>query len=325
MKRIVLVLGAGASNAFNSKMELGSDLTEGICSRVFREPAPYLSKVLLAAGYDPIILDSYREDLTEYIRKKRDAKKSYSIDDFMEQYEHKQSYLDITKMMILLHVLGYEGPCLSDATFLKDTWLTELDKYLSAHHILSNENHKLEFNIVTFNYDRLVEEFLFRKNGHLVEDFCDKHVHHVYGKVSHLPWQNKVLKRFFDKNELAPYIHFGHPNYDYKNVQLYSTGINLIYERSQITNVLFKCAISNADTVLFMGFGFDEKNLEVLGITSMKTETLKGKKWIAHVYGCHNPHIENLRQTMFHGLLQTVYKRDCTEFIQQELGREFIS
>lgn len=325
MKRIVLVLGAGASHDFNRSMYLGTDLAKEIRNRVFAEEGEkYLSDVLRAAEFEPRDLQIYKRDLSNYIKQQQEAGNAFSVDDFMERYAQNPEYLKISKMMILLHVLGFEGPCQNEATFLKQTWLTELDNYLQYHHQYKG-NERMKLDIVTFNYDRLLEEFIFRRNGSVVEDFCEHNIRHVYGKVSHLPWQNKLLRKLIDRRELAPFIHFGHPNYDNKSVELYNTGIDLIYERKEIKDTSFKYHILNADTVLFMGFGFDERNLQVLGIQDMKPECLKVKKWIAHVHGCHNAHVENLKCGLFQHRMETVYGLTCTEFIRQKLGEEFNS
>jgi hypothetical protein len=179
--------------------------------------------------------------------------------------------------MIALHVLGYEQQCEKNASFKKKSWLTKLAKFIKQHYLYSpvSSASKLNFKIITFNYDRLIEEFLFREFGQQIETFVNENIIHVYNKISFLPWQHQKLKEIADENKTRmkngkepkplPFIHFGHPNYDGHRIKERKEDIFLIYdERNKINNEINEI-IQHAEQIYFMGFGYHEENMKVLG------------------------------------------------------------
>lgn len=318
-KNIVLVIGAGASYDFNNKMGLGTHLIEEIRKRVFEKDEAYLSKVLTNSGINPSKLKCFQDLLNSFIKSEKENNRIPTIDAFINSVKDNQQLVDIGKIMIQFHVLGYEQECEKDATFeTGSTWLHKLSNLIFEHDILETDTSRVNLNIVTFNYDRLLEEYLFRKFGQKAELFCNENVSHVYGKLSHLPWQHKILKDYADKGQVMPFIHFAHPNYDETRISERKLSINLIYENERANTDKAKYQICKADEILFMGFGFDKTNLTAIGITQMKESTKSMKRWIALFHNTQNNSCE-VNKSNFNEKLEIVKDCTCQDFIVNNL------
>jgi len=181
----VLVVGAGGSQdyGFPSGTELVRIIVEGIrIDDQGREPNPSteLSRHLLDAGLRPRELNRFRDSLSR--------SQLYSVDAFLEQHEES---VEVGKVAIAA-VLGpiEDGRKL----FFKGGWyrylLNQLVSNLSA-------GAKQPLTIVTYNYDRSLEHYLYTA---LTETFgtgedrmneirSNLSVIHVHGSLGALPWQ----------------------------------------------------------------------------------------------------------------------------------------
>lgn len=112
--------------------------------------------------------------------------------------------------------------------------------------------------IISFNYDRSLEHYLYWALKDLgfadevvIEAMSSLEVLHPYGTLGYLPWQGN------------PAVSFGAPNIDlaknYGSIRTYSEQLE---DKSQVLKI--SNAISNAETVLFLGFGFHKQNVELL-------------------------------------------------------------
>jgi hypothetical protein len=109
-------------------------------------------------------------------------------------------------------------------------------------------------NVITFNYDRLLEEIIYKrilimyKDKELAETFVEKlNIHHVYGKVGDLRFDNLV-------NEKAEDLFIAS-----KNIQTIGSERNVKYSNNQLMDLIFR-----NHSIYFLGFGFDQQNMNLL-------------------------------------------------------------
>jgi hypothetical protein len=117
------------------------------------------------------------------------------------------------------------------------------------------------FGFVTFNYDRLIEasmQFAIRTmlgaSSDLEEDRLPT-VHHVYGRLA------GDLQKLAEEADRSPSA---------GEVQQMASGIRLMGERSEgVAGPELEAArqvVKSAKSLVFLGFGFDRTNMEILGI-----------------------------------------------------------
>jgi len=255
----VLVVGAGGSQdyGFPSGTELVRIIVEGIrIDDQGREPNPSteLSRHLLDAGLRPRELNRFRDSLSR--------SQLYSVDAFLEQHEES---VEVGKVAIAA-VLGpiEDGRKL----FFKGGWyrylLNQLVSNLSA-------GAKQPLTIVTYNYDRSLEHYLYTA---LTETFgtgedrmneirSNLSVIHVHGSLGALPWQtgeNPEGRRPYGESIGGP------------TIKAAAANITIIHE-SQDGSPPYQQArdrLAGAKRVCFLGFGYHRINVRRLAVGSWK-------------------------------------------------------
>ena len=276
----MLVVGAGASHDFEPEMGTGQLLLENILSRVneVKETA-YLTNILdglkekFKINITPFQRKAFFEKLSEYQQSKSVR---YSIDDFLNTNLGQDGFWEIGTFSIAFHVLGYEEACLRKASFSVNSWLEELNEFIIQHRLNTWNDRLIDLKIVTLNYDRLLEEFLYRKHGQAISEFINKSIIHIYNKISPLPWQQNEMKN----NQ--GFLMFGHPNNDEQRILDNKDNILLMFEQRMEKNLNLeptKAAISSANSILFLGYGYDTYNNKNLGLTK-----LNGKRIFANYF-----------------------------------------
>ena len=119
---------------------------------------------------------------------------------------------------------------------------------------------------MTFNYDRSLEYYLqnslrhsFRNSTIGIEKFPDLisfPIHHVYGVMSQLSWQDKRGSEY--RSEIG-----------YEELQRLQSNIKVIHERTGHDIEVIKDLISRAKRVFFLGFGYAQENLDVLDLPNV--------------------------------------------------------
>lgn len=278
-KRIVLIVGAGASTALHPAFALGKGLLKDISERVTdkTEPSsPYLSKLLDKLGYDSSLRNNFASHLDEYMC----TSESQSIDGFIDEIssypefaEVKERFVQIAKFAIMFHILGYEGE-LKKATangLPSDAWIHELAKFIDEKVTLETSSGGYDLKIITFNYDRNIEHFLynhdrFKNKKRNIKEYLENSLMHIYGKIGNLNWQStQDYFEFGEENDRAKKIHDG------KNA------INLMYiERSKQTENVHQALqwIHDPNTTKIVGtfgFSFDLINYRLLSLQTLET------------------------------------------------------
>ena len=181
--------------------------------------------------------------------------------------------------------------------------------------------------VVTFNYDRCIEHFLYhalQQHYSVQQDVAadvisNLPIIHVYGKVGMLPWQG-----------LPEVVPFG--GYDRGSsaisIRRLSEGISTYTEQIEDTDLLnaINAEMDRAETVVFLGFSFFPENIQLL-MPPVRRKRL-AKRIVGTTYGLSESAVGVVGQSipkLFPGLqhenIQVNSNLKCGNFLQ-EFGRE---
>ena len=254
----VLVLGAGASHPYG--FPVGSALKSRIIKAIRRREPSFYPLVLGADNYSTNELDSLADDLY--------YSSAQSIDAFLA---NRPKYRNIGKAAIACALIPFEmeetlyekqGEILSAG----NSWYAYLFSKLTSG-ASEDEFSENQLSVVTFNYDRSLEYFLFRsllsaypiteeKSADLVKSIP---IIHVHGKLGDLPYLG-------DKDEdIRPYTHELRNSRD---VKLGASKIKIIYEDMSESEEFSEAnrILSSAEYICFLGFGYHPDNLQRLNL-----------------------------------------------------------
>ena len=249
----VFILGAGASMPYGYPS--GQGLVDKIQSNLSEEGGN---------SYKKLIEKFKREDI-EKLRYALFYSGKSSVDAFLE---HRTEFKDIGKLSMALELIPHEIPqkLFNNAS---GKWYTYFYNRLNTSF---EDFHKNKFSVITFNYDRSFEQFLFMaiKNsyGKSDEECAEKikkiPIIHVHGKLGNLPWEGGKTREYH-----------GNLNVDLSES---SEGIRIIHDAGD-DDVEFEKArkeLDKAENIYFLGFGYNATNLRRLDITSYLDKTIKG-------------------------------------------------
>jgi NAD-dependent SIR2 family protein deacetylase len=272
----VLVLGAGASMpyGFPSGKTLKSEIYTTLNNR---------SNMTLNELTTPDVLRSFIDRL-KYSPEE-------SIDAFLE-HETDGKIIEFGKMAIAATLLPYE-----QEETLFNNFLTNEEKeenfnwyqYLWNQINTSFDDFEKNLSIITFNYDRSLEYFLYtalkyKYPGKNIDDYKNKlndiPIIHVYGKLGNLPWESA------EDEKSVPY------NYDWKKtdndfdtmyekkclIQNASKQIEIVHENKEISErERIKELLNSKERIYFLGFGYHPINLSrLLGNLQRKSCQIRG-------------------------------------------------
>ncbi len=119
-----------------------------------------------------------------------------------------------------------------------------------------------EVSIITFNYDRSLEHYLYTSATHsfqelnqaaIIQELKKIKIHHVYGKAAPLDWENP-----------AQHIAF-RTSLENIDIRMFTDEIDVIYsERNKKVIQEAKSSIEQAENIFFLGFGFRDENMRLL-------------------------------------------------------------
>ncbi len=297
----VLILGAGASIPFG--FPTGRELLKKVC-------------LILRGGngeFDILKNHGYDED---YIREFGDtlAKSGQtSVDAFLQ---HGNQFIDVGKEAIAAALLPHEQTVmLFDVPRNKyiPNWYELLFSELNTSF---EEFDKNKLSIVTFNYDRSIEHYLFtafKNTHHKSDEECAQKIEtinivHLYGKFGDLPWQNTGFSKL-------PYQAYS----DQKNYGLMvkrgGENIRIIHELTDVKNdPNFHKAhelLNKAARIYFLGFGFNELNVKrLLPEYVLKRPILRGTGFDL------SPHQRRKINSLgLHGISDYIHKKDENDVI----------
>lgn len=241
--KITLVLGAGAS--CHCGFPLGYELKRDILS--MQDGRNFLA-ISCGIQRHPLFL----EFVAAFAKSHLD-----SIDDFLGK---NMRYAEIGRMTIAAILMNYEN---TRADSLRDgnnqSWYGHLWNHLAAGNSLEELNFG-KLAIVTFNYDRSLEAFLLRaiegsyglSEEKAAEKLEELNIVHVYGDIGELSRGDR-------------YRPYGSPVTD-ELVLKASKWLKVIPEArdDDPAFVIARERLTGADSICFLGFGFDRLNLKRL-------------------------------------------------------------
>ena len=254
----VLVLGAGASAPY--KFPLGEDLKLKIIEAAESPTAPLYRRL---HGCFP----TRSQELKEFGRELRMSGLD-SIDAFLENRQEPE-YVEFGKVAIALVLMSQES---EDALFprkqFSESWYGYLFQRINppAGHIRGFANNDLA--IVTFNYDRSLEHYLYRavESNHRSTSKLEERIEvlnalpiiHVHGQIGLLPWQRGANQR----ERVRSYESDIKP----AGIRVASAGINIPHEASGDDGGFERArdCLRGAKQVCFLGFGYHDENLKNL-------------------------------------------------------------
>jgi len=259
----VLVLGAGASKPFG--FPSGTTLKNEIYTTLKNRSNEVLNELAF-----PEVLRSFIDRL-KYSPEE-------SIDAFLE-HETDGKIVEFGKMAIAAILLPYE----QEETLFNNFLTTEEREenynwyqYLWNQMNTSFDDFEKNLSIITFNYDRSLEYYLFTAMKHKFpgrknDDYKNKlnaiPVIHIYGKLGYLPWESpedeKPIPYNYDWNKTDDDIH---ALYEKKClIQNASKQIKIVHEDKEINEPeKIREILSSKERIYFLGFGYHPINLNRL-------------------------------------------------------------
>lgn len=296
-RKTVFVLGAGASEEFgfplggqlvpaieqavDIRYEMGSQLVSGDPKIAYALKKKFIGPDGDAKPYNDVLHICKR-------LKQGLAQGPTSIDTYLDAHSQDTNMIYVGKLAIARLILAAEAHSLlreADGTDIniqsvKDTWLPKLRELLFAGTKKERASECLRNAVfISFNYDRCLEHFLyysFRKYMHLddaqaADCMRELKLFFPYGSVASLPWQSwkksDDLKLGFGADPVDSLLHSSS-----NRIRLFTERVN---DTAQMTEI--HRALSEAEQVVFLGFGFHQQNMELL--------TIKQRAMTAHVFG----------------------------------------
>ena len=255
--RIVLILGAGASAPYGFPTGIG--LIEQICKE-FPHHAQGMGKRVPFAERRREAAEEFTETLARSGRR--------SIDLFLQ---HNPRYRNIGKLAIARALLPKEsekGLFSVDAISRTDHWYARLLNMLARGD--PERFPQVSLAIITYNYDRSLEHFFMEGMKSSYEGLDQASaaallhampIVHLHGQLGLLPWQAGD----------GPRVGYGgSPQPSGVVATEAAQHIKIIYEDIAETPELRQAheLLAGAETVIFLGFGYDPVNLERLKLQS---------------------------------------------------------
>lgn len=256
-RKTVLVLGAGASHPYG--FPLGTGLAQRIRLNLQSQATPYFEQIrkLCELPDNPTPSDFYAPHVAAFAAH-FDASDVRSIDRFLL---HNDQYATVAKAAIAQVLLSCEEAH-QLINVRQDHWYQYLADQMEAPF---DELARNQVSVISFNYDRSLEEYLYRR-------WCNTHprhqpkvaslvnglsILHVHGHLGPLEWQP-------DAEHARPY----RSTFENSELLRASRHIRTIYEARAETFETAKQMLLAAERIIFLGFAYDAANLSSLGVAS---------------------------------------------------------
>lgn len=247
-KKTVLIIGAGASKPYG--YPTGLELKYAILT--YLESAESREQLLNIFGFENIFVAEFLEAFRLSGRN--------SIDQFLE---FRPEYMEIGKAVITMVLKEHED---LKSLFNSEDWYSIL--YNNALLSPFESFHENQLSVITFNYDRSLETFLFtalknsfnKTDEEIYTKLKQIPILHIHGQMGFLPWENRETSRPYENTT------------DAESIKESSSKIKIIHEAEIETDQTLKDAcklLSEAGRVIFLGFGYNETNLKRLKIDEL--------------------------------------------------------
>ncbi|MBK9098079.1 MAG: hypothetical protein IPM14_08185 [bacterium] len=210
------------------------------------------------------------------------AKYSYLIESFKQSStksfdlflsRNKEKYYEQGKFILAWCILYFElmSKFNEDIERQESDWYTLIYNYITDDMIKSTDLEKFrdnKLNVITFNYDRSFEEFLWRS---LFFSFSGDRedvtkisewikVFHAYGKIYDLQWEQTEKGEKYQTNKILDLADKAKEN------------IQIIYDERNPRLEEIKKIIIEAERIFFLGFGYSKENIEAIGLVNIMTK-----------------------------------------------------
>ncbi len=258
-RKTVLVLGAGASAPFG--FPTGETLLRQICADL-EQSSSSLRDMLLYLRHS-------EEDLRDF-RRALDGSMQPSVDAFLER---RAEFMELGKAAIAATLIPYERESYLQRQD-QPSWYEYLWQKMTTPNAAHFEGNELT--VVTFNYDRSWEHFLYLRLTHSYKNLRDQDISelfrrvpviHLYGRLGDLPF-------------LGPNVRAYDPDVRPESLERWANSIRIFTEEGPPDDPNFATAwraLNQAEVVWFLGFAYHEENVRRLKVS----ELLEGKE----VYG----------------------------------------
>ena len=255
MDNTVLVLGALASMpyGFPSGRELFFIIKRGL--NIYTRGKRILWEKLRTLGIEEKVILNFRSALN--------YADPPSVDAFLE---YRSEFLDVGKLSIALILIPYEDERrlfnIGGSADMPTSWYRYLMDKLDAKDCDEFKYNKLS--VITFNYDRSWEHYLFTALKYrygITDDECAESLSsipiiHVHGSLGSLSWQACNYSRPYENTN------------DLSEIQKASKQIIVMSEKDESApdfHRVFKL-MEEASKIYFLGFGYHNTNLRRLGM-----------------------------------------------------------
>ena len=256
-KETLFILGAGASVPYG--YPTGNELRNDICRNFEKRIVELTEKDPESSPLDVRQIAKEAHEFTNVFFNSSTA----SIDLFLARNRH---FSEIGKKAIVLSILEAErNSCFrEDMSYKSQDWYSYLFQKMTEDLIDPESYDYFDANqvaFITFNYDRSLEHFLYESLSNafssapkdkIISQLRRIQIFHVYGIVDKLAWQGGDTKYRDD--------------YSLTSIDKMKNNIRLIHERIRLDVRAMDFAMHNASRFYFLGFGYAEENLNVLGI-----------------------------------------------------------
>ena len=295
----VLILGAGASYPYG--LPLGAELRNSICKAA--DGHGTLAKTLRRFA---------NIDIGRTIDFARQFKQSHvkSIDAFLAK---RSEFTELGKLAIAAVLIEKENPEKLVNTIDTEHWYSYMWNLMiqDINDISQLRSNRIKF--ITFNYDRSLEYFLHlaTKNTFGVDDQMAQQslrgleILHVYGSLGQFHYMSgdKVRQYSDDQNDVS--------------LQIAANGIEIIPEArddsKEFSTARRFCV--EAESIGFLGFGFDPLNIERLGLADIlrwRTENKRGApRIVASALGVTNAEILRFKKQLCPSEIWEPVKDNC--------------
>lgn len=314
-KSLVLVLGAGASSEV--KLPIGADLKHQIAERLDirfgRGNQQDSGDDILTRAFRLLVAADGGNDINPLLRVSwliRDAMpQAPSIDNFIDSHRNNKQIALCGKLAIARCILEAEarsmlmvdrGNIYNKLNFgaLKNTWFNAFFQLLVENcQVEELPARLLKLAIVSFNYDRCFEHFLYlalqNYYGMPAQEAARMlallEVHHPYGKVGVLPWMSQ--------SEAIDYGGTPHPQQLIaisKLLRTFTEGTDPLM--SNIESI--RTTIIGAQRLVFLGFAFHPLNLDVLFVDRPPEFQPRTESVFSTAFGLSQSDVQHIRQEL---------------------------
>jgi len=261
-KNVVLILGAGASQPF------GLPLGKGLLSMILNvDEKTDEFRFLMNSGFDAMKINEFRSEL-------RLAGRT-SVDAFLETNEE---FMDVGKAMISLLLANCEKGQKLYSPETEENWYQYLLEIV-IRGAPPTEMDWSELSFVTYNYDRSLEFYLFNAIKRLVPVpdrnfssvsalFSRIRILHIHGLIDNPKLSSELEGRGYGKIKSE------------EDLRRSMRSITIIHEKEKSTSSypMVHALLSEAESIVFLGFGYHPTNMSRL-------EVVHHKRPDATVYG----------------------------------------